>query len=250
MADGGPKAEQEIKVEYRIQCGGNAHKYVLYLDKYTGRMLNPVPTDPPAWTHLNVHQCSNCPLSNAENAHCPLSLQLAQVVSDWGHVFSYAEVRYEVITAEHHFSGSTSAQKILSALLGLVMATSECPHMHFLRPLARFHLPLSSPEETAFRAVSTYLLGRYIAGVESRAENDFEGLIKRYEAVQTVNKCMAKRVADSSGKDAAINAVVLLDLLAHMVPYFARETLESLRPLFQLGPVLPVEFPERRVSQG
>ena len=250
MADGGPKAGQEIKVEYRIQCNDNTHDYTLHIDKHTGRILNPVPTDAPAWTRLNVHQCSNCPLSVAENAHCPLSLQLAQVVSDWGHVFSYEKVRYEVITAEHHFSGSTSVQKILSALLGLVMATSECPHMHFLRPLARFHLPLGSPEETAFRAVSAYLLGRHITGAEPQVENDFEGLIARYEAVQTVNKCLAKRVADGSGEDATINAVVLLDLLAHMVPFFARETLESLRPLFQLGPVLPVELPERRVSQG
>jgi leucyl-tRNA synthetase len=72
-------------------------------------------------------------------------------------------------------------------------------------------------------------------------ENKLEGLIERYEAVQTVNKCLAKRVADSRGEDAAINAVVLLDLLAHMVPFFARETLESLRPLFQHEPVPPAD---------
>lgn len=239
MADGGAGAGQEIKVEYRIWCGNHAHDYVLYLDQQTGRLLNSPPADPPDWTCLAVQQCSNCPLAVAEHPHCPLSLQLAQVVADWGHVFSYEEVRYEVLTAEHHFSGSTSAQKILSALLGLVMATSDCPHMYFLRPLARFHLPLGSPEETAFRMVSAYLLGRHLAGAELRAGEDFAGLIERYAAVQTVNKCLAKRVADSSCEDATINAVVLLDLLAHMVPFFARETLESLRPLYQLGPLQP-----------
>ena len=238
MTDGGPGTGQEIRVEYRIQCGDTAQEYTLHLDKQTGRLLNTVPADPPAWTRLEVQQCSNCPLSVAENPHCPLSLQLAQVIADWGHVFSYAEVRYEVVTAEHHFSGTTTAQKILSALLGLVMATSECPHMYFLRPLARFHLPLGSPEETAFRVVSAYLLGQHLAGAESGRAEDFDGLIERYEAIQTVNKCLAKRVADGSSEDAAINAVVLLDLLAHMVPFFARETLDSLRPLFQLD-VLP-----------
>jgi hypothetical protein len=244
MSDGGPKAGEEIKVEYRIQCGETAQEYTLHLDKQTGRLLNPVPTDPPAWTRLDVQQCSNCPLSVAESPYCPLSLQLTQVVADWGHVFSYEEVSYEVTTAEHHFSGVTSAQKILSALLGLVMATSECPHMYFLRPLARFHLPLGSPEETAFRMVSAYLLGQHLAGAESWREKDFKGLIKHYEAIQTVNKCLAKRVADGSREDAAINAVVLLDLLAHMVPFIARDAVESLRPLFQLDPVQPDEVPE------
>lgn len=238
MTDGGPRTGQEIRVEYRIQCGDAAQEYTLHLDKQTGRLLNTVPADPPVWTRLEVQQCSNCPLSVAEKPHCPLALQLAQVIADWGHVFSYTEVRYEVVTAEHHFSGTTTAQKILSALLGLVMATSECPHMYFLRPLARFHLPLGSPEETAFRVVSAYLLGQHLAGAESGRAEDFDGLIERYEAIQTVNKCLAKRVADGSSEDAAINAVVLLDLLAHMVPFFARETLDSLRPLFQLD-VLP-----------
>ena len=234
MTADGPGAGQEIRVEYRIRCGDNVQEYTLHLDKQTGRLLNTVPADPPDWTRLDVQQCSNCPLSVAENPCCPLALQLAQVIADWGHVFSYAEVRYEVLTAEHHFSGTTTAQKILSALLGLVMATSECPHMYFLRPLARFHLPLGSPEETAFRMVSAYLLGQHLAGAESGRAEDFDGLIERYEAVQTVNKCLARRVADGSSEDAAINAVVLLDLLAHMVPFFARETLDSLRPLFQL----------------
>jgi hypothetical protein len=51
-------------------------------------------------------------------------------------------------------------------------------------------------------------------------------------------------VADGSREDAAINAVVLLDLLAHMVPFIARDAVESLRPLFQLDPVQPDEVPE------
>jgi hypothetical protein len=244
MTDGGPGSGQEIRVEYRIRCGDNAQEYTLHLDKQTGCLLNTVPADPPDWTRLEVQQCSNCPLSVAENPHCPLALQLAQVIADWGHVFSYAEVRYEVVTAEHHFSGATTAQKILSALLGLVMATSECPHMYFLRPLARFHLPLGSPEETAFRVVSSYLLGQHLAGAESGRAEDFNSLIEHYEAIQTVNKCLAKRVADGSSEDAAINAVVLLDMLAHMVPFFARETLDSLRPLFRLDPMVTEASPD------
>ena len=241
MAGDGTGAGQEIEVSYHISCGDKAQDYALRLDKQTGRLLNPVPTEPSAWTRLDVQQCTNCPLSTAEHSHCPLAVQLAQVVADWGDVFSYEEVSYEVVTAEHRFSGATSAQKILSALLGLVMATSDCPHMFFLRPLARFHLPLGSAEETAFRMVSAYLLGQHLAGVEAGRAEDFNGLIEHYAAIQTVNKCLAKRVAESSGEDAAVNAVVLLDLLAHMVPFFASETLESLRPLFRLGPVEPGE---------
>ncbi|MDX1698534.1 MAG: hypothetical protein R3308_09625, partial [Thiohalobacterales bacterium] len=85
---------REVAVQYRIRHGDRAREYVLHLDRQTGRLLNDPPADPPAWTRLDVQQCTNCPLSTRDHSHCPLSLQLAQVVADWGEVLSYEEVGY------------------------------------------------------------------------------------------------------------------------------------------------------------
>lgn len=49
----------------------------------------------------------------------------------------------------------------LYSLLGLVMATSGCPHLDFLRPLALHPLPFSSIHETVFRVSSSYLTEQY-----------------------------------------------------------------------------------------
>ena len=50
---------------------------------------------------------------------------------------------------------------VVFSLIGIYMVTSGCPIMDKLRPMARFHLPFASTEETIYRAISTYLLGQY-----------------------------------------------------------------------------------------
>lgn len=233
MADDSTNPGRDVEIVYRIaNAEGQVRHYTIHLDRETARLLNPPPADPPAWTRLEVCQCTNCPLDPANHPHCPLALHLAQVVDDWAAAFSFLDVEYSVTTGERRFSGTTEARKILGSLLGLIMATSDCPRMQFLRPLARFHLPLAGPEETAFRALSAYLLEQYFLAPEKRSTGTFDGFIERYAEIQTVNAGLAARIRQASQEDAVIDAVLSLDLLAHRVPFFARETVESLRPLF------------------
>lgn len=233
MADDGTIRERDVEIVYRISnAEGQIRNYTIRLDRTTARLLNPPPDTPPAWTRLDVCKCTNCPLDLAHHTHCPLALQLAQVVDDWATAFSFQDVEYRVTTDERQFSGTTEAKRILGSLLGLIMATSDCPRMQFLRPLARFHLPLASPEETAFRALSAYLLEQYFLAPEKRSNETFDSFIDRYAEIQTVNAGLTARIRQASQEDAVIDAVLGLDLLAHRIPFFARETVESLRPLF------------------
>lgn len=233
MADDSTASGQVVEVAYRISnAEGRVQQYTITLDRQSARLLNPAPSSPPDWTRLDVCQCANCPLEVANHPHCPLAVQLAQVVEDWSSAFSFQDVEYSVTTDEHRFSGTTEARRILGSLLGLIMATSDCPRMQFLRPLARFHLPLASPEETAFRALSAYLLEQYFLAPETRSSDTFDSFIERYTEIQTVNAGLTARIRQASQEDAIIDAVLGLDLLAHRVPFFARETVESLRPLF------------------
>lgn len=59
-----------------------------------------------------------------------------------------------------------------------------------------------------------------------------QGLSAIYRELQTVNMSLVKRIRVACEKDAAVNALVLLDLLARGVPHEIEDSLEELRPMF------------------
>ncbi|MFH0933711.1 MAG: hypothetical protein V1879_00730 [Pseudomonadota bacterium] len=187
----------------------------------------------PDWCRLGFHQCPNCPLDAGVCSDCPLALRLVRLIEASRNVLSYEEVSMEVSTPERTVTKQTTAQRALSSLMGLVMATSGCPHMVFLKPMARYHLPLATEEETIFRAVSTYLLDQYFLHKQSMpVDLDLKGLKKIYAEIGVVNAAMAKRLRAISTEDSAINAIVRLDILAKALPYSVEESLEEIRYLF------------------
>ncbi|MBI5451118.1 MAG: hypothetical protein HY940_07140 [Gammaproteobacteria bacterium] len=190
----------------------------------------------PEWTRLGFHQCANCPLTAQDTPWCPVAVNLMPLISECGGLLSYQQARVVVTTAERSYSRDTTVQRGLSSLLGLVMATSACPHMRFLRPMAKFHLPFASEEETIFRAVSTWLLSRYFAAdADGVPALDLSGLGDSYQGLQAVNRAFAGRLKAACGQDAAVNAVVLLDLFAKDVPYSIADRLAELGYLFAAG---------------
>ena len=63
----------------------------------------------------------------------------------------------------------------IRSLIGLIMALSGCPHMEFFKPLARFHLPWASLEETTLRSASIYLLMQFF---KNPGKNQLENKIR------------------------------------------------------------------------
>ncbi len=118
--------------------------------------------------------------------------------------------------------------------MGLIMAVSGCPHTTFFRPMARFHLPGATTEETIYRAVSMHMLAQYyvrLAGGEPDLE--LKGLAKNYEAVKKVNRAFVKRLHAAAEYDSTINALVVLDAWALTLSWAIEESLEDLRHLFE-----------------
>ncbi len=192
---------------------------MLSFDDDTYRIINDEDIDRPEWARLENHKCENCPLG-AEVEWCPAALVMAQIVPKFRSYYSYEKVVVEVQTPSRKISANTTFQKALASLMGLALATSGCPRTRFLRPMARFHLPFSDEQETVFRSLSTHLLKSYVENQQSGEfrEVDFDGLRESYKQVSIVNGFLADRVRSAVEEDAAINAVVTLDLFAAITP--------------------------------
>ncbi|MBW2441420.1 MAG: hypothetical protein JRH12_13160 [Deltaproteobacteria bacterium] len=187
----------------------------------------------PPWTKLEFHQCANCPLDAAAHPHCPLAINIYNIVQRLDGLNSYDEITVEVVTKQRWIAQRTTAQLAISSMMGLVIAACGCPHTAFFKPMAWFHLPLASKEETVFRATSFYMLAQYYCQKEGRAADfEFEGLAKIYQNMQTVNCAIARRLRVATANDSSVNAIVILDSFAQIVPFAIEESLEELRYLF------------------
>jgi len=225
---------KDLTVFYRFRLpDGSQEEFNLRLDAETLELHGNLPAVAPDWTRLDFHQCPNCPLSVDEHPHCPLALNLVNLVEPFDGVLSHDKLEMEVITDERMIAQKTTAQRGISSLMGLVIATSGCPHTAFLRPMARFHLPLASNEETVYRATSMYLLAQYYLKKEGeKADIELDGLTRIYEEMETINIAIADRLRAATTTDSSVNAIVVLDVYAKTVGMVIEGSLERIRYLF------------------
>jgi hypothetical protein len=99
--------------------------------------------------------------------------------------------------------------------------------------MARFHAPLSGPEETLYRAASMYRLAQALRERRGLAPRPgLAGLAEIYADLNVVNRHLTERLRTACERDSALNAVVLLDVFAQLLPMQLDEPLEELEPLF------------------
>lgn len=225
---------KNILIQYRFRKANNSRaEFNFELDPVSLELINPIPEHLPIWTALDFHQCPNCPLDVAADPHCPLAVKMVNIVDRFEDLLSYDEIEVDVITAERRISQQTNAQTGISSLMGLVIATSGCPHAAFFKPMARFHLPLASKEETIFRATSMYLLAQYFLKKEGKsADFELEGLSGIYANMQIINMAVVKRLRAATQTDSSVNALVILDCYAKFLPFAIEMSLEDVRHLF------------------
>lgn len=191
------------------------------------------PASLPAWTRLAIHQCPNCPLQAATTPHCPMATQFVPLIALVGSLRSYDAVQVRVDTPERQVGKATTLQRAIGSVMGLLAANSNCPRTRFLQPMAHFHLPFASEEESLYRAASTYLLDQYFRRQAGGVPDwDMAGLKAHYTELQQVNTAMAQRLRTAASDDGAINAIILLDLLAKAMPYSIDEKLEEIAATF------------------
>lgn len=224
-----------LVIEYLLQLQDSSEElFTVRIHPQTLEMQREHLEDLPEWTRLSFFRCPGCELSERDFPHCPAAANLVAIVQRCEKILSCDKVLLQVTSKERILRQETTAQKALCSLMGLVIAASPCPHTSFFKPMARFHLPLASEEETIFRATATYMLCQYFVN-NNGGEADFEmkGLENIYHKMHEVNMTMAMRLRKAAGADSSINAIVLLDLFAKAMPYFLHQSLEGIRYLFQ-----------------
>jgi hypothetical protein len=188
------------------------------IDKKSLNILLPERENIPKWVDLNFFKCVNCSLDEMTNPHCPAARSMIDVIEFFKDFVSFTEADIVVETENRSLYKHTSLQVGISSLIGLCMATSGCPVLGKLKPMAWFHLPFASPEETVFRAMSTYLLAQYFRKLHGKIPDwDLENLEGFYKEIHTVNKGFAVRLKNIHIHDAGINALNILDTFANFV---------------------------------
>ena len=230
--------ENPIEIVYHIVCEGQGDarvetRCVVRIDAETLETEHSTDPLPPDWARLEVKQCDVCPLSQSNHAYCPAALSFVEILEEFGEILSYSAAEVTVTTGQRTVFVKTTIQKALSSLVGLRMATCGCPVLAKLRPMARFHLPFATTEETVYRSASAYLLAQYF--LRRRGKNtdlDLDGLRKLYDDIHEVNVSLAERLRTIPSGDAHLNAIVILDLFTLAMPHSIDENLVEIEHLF------------------
>jgi hypothetical protein len=209
--------------------------YVLTIDGVEHRFDTDVNRAPalkrgalPVWTALEHERCPNCPLPGGDDAACPPAADLAPVVERFSQLSSIARASVRVLTEEREVRKDTDAQTALSALMGLIMATSGCPILRRLKPLAVMHLPFATATEVVQRTVAAHLVRAMLDGKPA----DVEELRRIFEEIDTLNFAFMTRLRSAAQKDASLNALVVLQAGGALVAGSLEDGLRRLRSLY------------------
>lgn len=192
--------------------------------------------DFPSWTELKCHKCPNCPLDEARHTHCPAATAVSETIEFFRETLSTDEGTIKVSTANRDYSKNTTISDGVSAMMGLVMASSGCPILSRLKPLVRQHLPFATQEETAYRSLGLYLLSQSFLSKSGGDPPDWklEKFTKLYEEINVINKAFCDRLRESHIEDASLNALVKLDCFAQLINFIISDgPLKDLQQLFE-----------------
>lgn len=220
-------------ITYRFHLARGAEEIVLRFDAPTFQLQRNITDQPKDWARLEFHQCPHCPLTPEQSPLCPFADTLSGFIERFDEFWSYETAVIEIVTATRTIVGHKPLQHGMASLIGLIGATSGCPHLAFFRPMARFHLPFARDDETLYRVFSMHLLEAYLKG-EPLTNATLQALADRNQAATAVNRAVVKRIRSAFHKDVVLNALIVLDSFAQSVPFVIEDHLDELRQMFGL----------------
>ncbi|MGB0931534.1 MAG: DUF6901 family protein [Chitinophagales bacterium] len=210
-------------------------KIKVQLDEETLNLVEDELKDYPEWTNLACSKQPRCKHKEETIHECPVGKSLVGLIDNFGDKQSYEKVKVTIETEERTFVQDTTLQRGLSSLIGIYMVASGCPLLGKLKPMVRHHLPFATIEETIYRVISMYLLAQFFR--EKQGKNpDWElaHLVSMYDDIQGVNKNLCDKLLSATTKDASLNAVIILNNFANMVPFsIDDDAFEEIEQLFK-----------------
>lgn len=198
--------------------------------KVTGEPARPSVAQMPAWVKLEHCQCSNCPLKSGEVVYCPAAIEILPVVEEFQAEDAYQKVDVVVMDERRSYSKATTLEEALRSLLGLKMATSGCPVLAELKPMALHHLPFANSDEFVMRSVGYYLLQQLFAKRNQEpADWDLKGLVERNQRLQLVNQALWQRIHAVCRGDSNLKALLNFFSMASSVSVSLESQLRKLQ---------------------
>ena len=228
-------ATENMTFQYEIEFkDGRKKSFTIELDPESLALVYQPRSAPPKWTNLEVHQCENCSLDPGAHPYCPVALSLTEVAEAFSKNLSYEEVDVTIRTPPRTYQRKVSLQDALRSLFGIYMVSSGCPVLDKLRPLVQMHLPFATMKETAYRALSMYVMAQFfIQRKGGTPDMSLEGLGKIYREIELVNHGLHQRLVTASLNDACLNAIGNLNCYAQFTQMFLEPgKLEQLEKLF------------------
>jgi hypothetical protein len=228
-------AHETLNLEYEFTFPGGDHRsFRVCLAKPGLALVSAEHASLPAWTRLGHHRCPNCPLDLTLHPHCPVAVNLIEVIEAFRHRLSTEESEIVIRHESREYRRGAPVQYGVSSLMGLLMVTSGCPILDKLRPMVATHLPFATIEETTYRAVSMYLLAQFFRQQRGqKADWKLRDLVRLCEDISKVNQAFAKRVLSINPQDASLNAIANLDCFSTVTALsIVRDNLKNLESLF------------------
>ena len=220
--------------DYEFQMEeGTSTRFKVELEADTLSLIQRGLDNPPQWCRLDYKQCQCCSLQPETDPYCPIAINIGELVETFNDIYSYNNCTVICKTADRTYSKETSVMEGLSSIFSIIMATSQCPVMDIFRPMARFHLPFATIEETMVRAASMFLLRQYYEYKRGLIkEFELASLEARYSLVQQINEGLLERVKSLGSEDADKNAMVTLHSLSQLLATEIDYNLTELEYLF------------------
>jgi hypothetical protein len=229
----------EIIYEFRFTNNIKKH-FKIQLDFKTLSINFAEPVIKYGWMQLENEQCGCCPLSCEDYPYCPVAINIGNLTEAFKNMVSYEKCLVLCTTMERTYLKKTSLMEGLASIFGIIIATSDCPIMTLFKPMARFHLPFSTTQETVFRAASIYMLRQYFNHKKNlQPDMDMKFLDEHYNKVRMVNRGLISRLNTVNTNDADKNAVNILFSISQILSREINFNLNSVEHLFDNHESIP-----------
>lgn len=221
-----------MKIKYILEFDHNRNfEYEVNLDRQIDfHSRNQKETE---WLKLEFNKCEICSLDSNEYCYCPVMFELYDIAIFFGNISSIDRLKATVITKERTYFKECDSQTALSSLIGVIMATGQCPILSKLKSMAYFHLPFANFEETLVRSLSSFLIKQYFKFHKGESPDlDLNELSQLYKDLGIVNRSLNKRLLVASRTDANANAIVIFFSLSSLVEFSIEEKMNDLVKYF------------------